>query len=83
MAGKTTIVPSERILRLILLVRGQKVILDADMAALFGVETRVLVQAVKQNLDWFPPDFMFPLSDDEFRDLISQSVTSSSWGGRR
>ena len=83
MAGNTVIVPAERILRLILLIRGQKVILDADIAALFGVETRVLVQAVKRNLERFPFDFMFPLSDDEFRDLRSQSVTSSSWGGRR
>ncbi len=82
MAGNTTIVPSERVLRLILLIHGQKVILDADMAALFGVETRVLVQAVKRNLERFPSDFMFPLSDEEFRDLRSQSVTSSSQGGR-
>ncbi len=83
MPGNTTIVPPERILRLILLIRGQKAILDAVIAALFGVETRVLVQAVKRNLERFPPDFMFPLSDDEFRNLRSQSVTSSSWGGRR
>ena len=69
MAGKATIVPCERILRLILLIRGQKVILDVDIAALFGVATRVLVQAVKRNLERFPPDFMFPLSDDEFRDF--------------
>ena len=83
MAGKTTIVPSERILRLILLIRGQKVILDADIAALYDVQTGMLVRAVKRNLDRFPPDFMFQLSKDEFDDLRCQIGTSSSWGGRR
>lgn len=76
-------IPSERVMRSILLIRGQKVILDADMAVLYGVETRVLVQAVKRNIDRFPDDFMFQLSAREFKDLRSQSVTSSSWGGRR
>lgn len=70
-------------MRSILWVRGQKVVLDADIAALYGVETRVLVQAVKRNLDRFPPDFMFQLSDRENGNLRSQIVTSSSWGGRR
>ena len=83
MAGKTTIVPPERILRLILLIRGQKVILDADIAALYGVQTGMLVRAVKRNLDRFPPDFMFQLSKDEFDNLRCQFGTSSSWGGRR
>ena len=83
MAGKTTIVPAERILRLILLIRGQKVILDADIAALYGVQTGMLVRAVKRNLDRFPPDFMFQLSKDEFDNLRCQFGTSSSWGGRR
>ena len=57
--------------------------LDADLAGLYDVETRVLVQAVKRNLERFPDDFMFQLSDEEFEDLKSQSVISSSWGGRR
>ena len=83
MAGKTTIVPPERILRLILLIRGQKVILDADIAALYGVQTGMLVRAVKRNLDRFPPDFMFQLSKDEFDNLRCQFGTSRSWGGRR
>ena len=83
MAGNTTIVPAERILRLILLIRGQKVILDADIAALYGVQTGMLVRAVKRNLDRFPPDFMFQLSKDEFDNLRCQFGTSSSWGGRR
>lgn len=68
--------------RYILLVRGEKVMLDADLATLYEVETRVLVQAVKRNISRFPDDFMFQLSKEEFDNLRSQSVTSS-WGGRR
>ena len=83
MAEKSITVPAERILRSILSIRGEKVILDADIAALYGVETRVLIQAVKRNLDRFPADFMFQLDDEEFGHLRSQFVTSSSWGGRR
>ena len=56
--------------------------LDADLATLYGVETKVLVQAVKRNIDRFPADFMFQLTKQEFDDLRSQTVTSS-WGGRR
>jgi hypothetical protein len=78
----TSAVPQARIERTILLVRGEKVILDQDLADLYEVETRVLVQAVKRNIDRFPPDFMFQLSEEEFSDLKSQIVTSS-WGGRR
>lgn len=77
------LVPRERILSAILLIRGHKVILDAMLAELYGVETRALVQAVKRNLDRFPDDFMFQLSKEEFKDLRSQTVISSSWGGRR
>ena len=76
------LVPDERIMQLIRLIRGQKVILDADLARLYEVETRVLVQAVKRNIRRFPEDFMFQLSKEEFGNLRSQSVTSS-WGGRR
>jgi hypothetical protein len=75
--------PAERIERAIRLIRGEKVILDADLAALYDVATRVLVQAVRRNLERFPPDFMFQLTEEEFAILRSQSVTSSSWGGRR
>lgn len=64
-------------------VRGQSVILDAEIAALYGVETRALLQAVKRNANRFPDDFMFRLSRLEADDLTSQSVISSSWGGRR
>lgn len=56
--------------------------LDADLAVLYGVETKVLVQAVKRNINRFPGDFMFQLTDEEFENLRSQFVTSS-WGGRR
>ncbi|MDP2809306.1 MAG: ORF6N domain-containing protein [Rhodocyclaceae bacterium] len=84
------LVPSERIAHSILLLRGQKVLLDADLAELYGVPTKVLVQAVKRNLERFPDDFMFQLTNQEFNVLRSQIVTSSSpaletlrWGGRR
>ena len=65
-------------------IRGEKVMLDFELAALYEVETRVFNQAVKRNVDLFPPDFMFQLSKNEFDNLISQFVTSSSkWGGTR
>lgn len=68
----------------ILALREQRVMLDADLAQLYGVETRVLVQAVKRNLARFPEDFMFQLSAEEFANLRSQSVISSAGhGGRR
>ena len=76
------VVPAEVIQNAILLIRAQKVMLDADLAKLYGVETRVLVQAVKRNAARFPDDFMFQLTKKEFDNLRSQFVTSS-WGGRR
>jgi hypothetical protein len=76
-------VPAERILNAILLIRGQKVMLDVALAQLYGVETRVLVQAVKRNLSRFPDDFMFQLTIAEFANLKSQGVMPSAWGGRR
>ena len=64
--------------------REQRVMLDADLAELYGVETRVLVQAVKRNLERFPKDFMFQLDNQDLAVLRSQSVTSSlTHGGRR
>jgi len=63
-------------------VRGQRVMLDFDLAALYQVETRVLNQAVKRNIKRFPEDFMFQLNNLEFENLKSQIVTSS-WGGTR
>lgn len=68
----------------ILALREQRVMLDADLAQLYGVETRVLVQAVKRNLARFPADFMFQLSPEESANLRSQTVISSAGhGGRR
>ena len=74
MTGSCSIVAAERIEAAILLLRGQKVLLDADLAALYGVETRALVQAVKRNGERFPDDFVFHLTWDEARALRSQSV---------
>jgi len=75
-------VPVSRIENAIFLIRDEKVMLDQDLAAMYGVETKVLVQAVKRNINRFPEDFMFQLNKDEFNILRSQIVTSS-WGGRR
>jgi hypothetical protein len=80
---KGGVIPAERIDNAIPLVRGEKVMLDADLAQLYEVETRSPVQAVKRNLDRFPKDFMFQLSVEKFDDLRSQTVISSPWGGRR
>ncbi len=78
------LVPIERIENKILLIRGQKVMLDADLAELYGVETKVLMQAVKRNISRFPHDFMFQLSEEEYALLRSQFVTSKRGrGGRR
>jgi hypothetical protein len=73
----TSLIPSERIERKIYLIRGEKVMLDRDLAELYGVETRVLNQAVTRNRDRFPPDFMFELTREEIAG-ISQIVTSST-----
>lgn len=63
-------------------IRNQRVMIDFELAELYDVETRILNQAVKRNIKRFPPDFMFQLTNKEFDNLISQSVTSS-WGGTR
>ena len=77
-----SLIPVERIERSILLIRGQKVMLSTDLAELYQVEPRVLVQAVKRNIARFPKDFMFQLTEEEFSNLKSQIVISS-WGGLR
>ena len=77
------IIPMERISNKIYLIRGIKVMLDRDLAGLYDVETRTLVQAIKRNKQRFPPDFMFQLSKDEFDSLRSQIVISKGRGGRR
>lgn len=82
--NKTSIIPAERIERAILLVRSQKVMLDADLAALYGVPTRRLNEQVRRNLRRFPADFMFQLRPAEVRILRSQFATSKRGrGGRR
>lgn len=81
MEARSSII-AERIERRIFLLRGQKVMLSPDLAQLYDVETRALVQAVKRNVERFPADFMFQLNDEEFRSLKSQTVISS-WGGLR
>ena len=81
---RALIIPIERIQQSIYLIRKQKVMLDKDLAVLYGLETKVLIQAVKRNIDRFPSDFMFQLNDDEAQILRSQFVTSKKGsGGRR
>ena len=72
----------EQIKKSILEIRGKKVMLDMDLAIIYEVETRVLKQAVRRNIDRFPDDFMFELMAEELKNLTSQFVTSS-WGGQR
>jgi hypothetical protein len=75
-------ITAEYIAAAIFFLRGQKVMLDVHLAALYGVETKALTRAVRRNISRFPPDFMFQLSNQEFADLRRQFGTSS-WGGRR
>jgi len=78
------LVSEKRILRTIIVIRGEKVILDSDLAELYGVETRRLNEQVRRNIEKFPEDFMFQLTKEEFGNLKSQIATSSpGWGGRR
>jgi hypothetical protein len=82
--AQTQIIPAPDIARLIYSLRHRRVILDADLAALYGVETRALVQAVKRNAERFPEDFLFQLAPEEAAALRSQIVISKSGrGGRR
>jgi len=76
-------IPSERIEQKILFVREQKVMLDADLAELYEVETKALIRQIKRNLNRFPEDFMFRLNDEEWEFLRCQSGTSRTHGGRR
>ena len=78
----TKIVPIERIAASIRIIRGQKVMLDADLAALYGVETKVFNQAVRRNIERFPEDFMFQLTEEEAESLRSQIVTLNAGRGR-
>ena len=80
-------IPAAHISSRIFVLREHRIMLDADLAELYGVPTKVLVQAVRRNLDRFPSDFLFRLTQQELGVLRSQIVTSSSdrnpWGGRR
>ena len=80
--GKAT-APVKRIEDMIFLIRGQRVMLDSDLARIYGVTTGQLNQAVKRNAGRFPGEFAFQLDAKEFANLISQTVISSSYGGRR
>ncbi len=83
MKEANTLVPIERIEQHILLIRGHKVMLDSDLAALYEVQTGALNRAVRRNRERFPEDFMFQLSHEDLENLRCQFGTSSSWGGRR
>jgi hypothetical protein len=76
MANSQPVIAVERVQRMIYLIRGQKVMLDYDLADMYGVPTKALKQAVKRNIDRFP-DVMFELKGQEFANLRSQLVTSS------
>ena len=82
--SQQALIPVERIEHAILLIRGHKVILDRDLAQLYGVETGALNRAVKRNMDRFPADFMFQLTAEEAQNLRFQfGISSSAYGGRR
>ena len=82
MPEPNSIIATEPIDRLILHIRGHRIMLDATLAELYGVTTGALNQAVKRNIHRFPVDFMFQVTPEEFENLKSQFVISS-WGGRR
>ena len=81
-SNSTVLIPADHIEQAIFLLRGQKVMLSSDLAVLYGVAPKVLIQAVKRNAERFPVDFMFQIEPQEFAILKSQIVTSS-WGGIR
>ena len=78
MTDNKKIVPAERVQQVIYFIRGQKVILDSDLAAMYGVETFNLNKAVKRNIDRFPPDFMFQLTKEEADSLRFQTGMSKT-----
>jgi len=81
-AEKPIMITEESVISKIYLIRGEKVMVDSDLAELYNVETRRLNEQVKRNLDRFPNDFMFQLTEAEFKNLKSQ-IATSNWGGRR
>lgn len=79
----STNLPAEQIFSLIYELRGHKIMLDKDLAEMYGVETKQLKRAVRRNMDRFPTDFMFELTAEEWANLRSQIGASSEWGGTR
>ena len=77
-----SVIPDEAVMNKIYFIRNEKIMLDSDLAELYGVETKRLNEQVKRNIDRFPEDFMFQLTEPEFENLKSQ-IATSSWGGRR
>jgi hypothetical protein len=77
-----SLIPTEYIENRILLIRGEKIIIDTHLASIYGVSTKALLQATKRNIDRFPEDFMFQLTAKEKKDLKSH-FRSEDWGGRR
>ncbi len=82
MESNRILIPDEVIMSKIYFIRNKKVMLDRDLAKMYGVETKQLKRAVRRNIDRFPADFMFELNEEEFQNLRSHSGTSS-WGGIR
>ena len=78
----TEVIPQQLIENKIFIIRGKKIMLDRDLAVLYGVETKLINRAVKRNIDRFPEDFMFQLTKEEFDNLRFHFGTSS-WGGQR
>ena len=77
-----SVIPDEAVINKIYFIRNEKVMLDSDLAELYGVETKRVNEQVKRNIDRFPEDFMFQLTEIEFENLKSQ-IATSNWGGRR
>lgn len=77
------IIPSERVINKIYIIRNKKVMIDRDLAALYGVKTTAFNQAVRRNIKRFPADFMFQLDKNEMESLMSQIVISKRRGGTR
>lgn len=77
MSKNELIIPEERIIQRIMVLRNEKVMLDVHLAELYQVETRALKQAVRRNLDRFPEDFMFELKENEIEQVVSQNVIPS------
>jgi hypothetical protein len=75
--NQISIIPDERVIDKIYLIRGEKVMIDSDLAELYGVETKRLNEQTKRNIERFPKDFMFQLTEKEFNNMKSQIATSS------